>query len=286
MVWLVPLLVAMVWVALAQAAPASQAPASSIAKGGKLYDKWWKVAPGATEPKDDHPLWATQTTNKRKGSATWRCKECHGWDYKGKDGAYGSGSHKTGFVGVYNAASKKSQAELVAILKGSTNPKHDFSKVMDADSINDLANFLKEGLVDDAQLIDYASKKPKQANAAHGKELFQSVCAACHGKDGVKINFGSEEEPEYVGTVASDNPWEFLHKVRLGQPGAPMPSAIVSGWKTQDAVDVLAYAQTLPTEKPKALPKTGGPGIPVALLVGAAVALMGAGLFTRRLARR
>ena len=27
------------------------------------------------------------------------------------------------------------------------------------------------------------------------------------------------EEPEWVGTIAVDNPWEFMHKVRVGQPG-------------------------------------------------------------------
>ena len=40
----------------------------------------------------------------RAGADTWRCKECHGWDYAGKDGAYGSGDHRTGIVGVLGTA--------------------------------------------------------------------------------------------------------------------------------------------------------------------------------------
>jgi thiosulfate dehydrogenase len=24
-------------------------------------------------------LWASQSSNTRDGSTTWRCKECHGW---------------------------------------------------------------------------------------------------------------------------------------------------------------------------------------------------------------
>ena len=64
-------------------------------RGGLLYDKWWKPV-GADAPEDDHPLWATQSTNERSGGDTWRCKECHGWDYQGADGAYGDGSHFTG----------------------------------------------------------------------------------------------------------------------------------------------------------------------------------------------
>src|SRR3990172_4673871 len=171
-IWLVPALLALVGVALAQADPAG------VAKGGRLYDKWWSEAPGASEPKGDHPLWATQTTNTRKGTDTWRCKECHGWDYGGKDGAYGTGSHKTGFVGVSIAASKKSVAELVGILKGSSNPGHDFSQMLDAASINNLASFLKEGLVDLSQYIDFASKKPKRADASHGKLLYDASCSA------------------------------------------------------------------------------------------------------------
>src|SRR3990172_2692376 len=193
--WLLPLVVAMVWLGVARAAPGLLAPAN-IATGGKLYDKWWTAAPGAVEPKEDHPLWASQTTNTRKGSETWRCKECHGWDYGGKDGAYGSGSHKTGFIGV-SVASRKSQAELVAILKGSSNPKHDFSQVLDAASIDKLASFLKDGLVDTSQYIDSATKKPKRANAGHGKVLFEGTCAACHGSDGTTLNFISYSAPPF-----------------------------------------------------------------------------------------
>ncbi|MGE5123820.1 MAG: hypothetical protein ACM3H7_04830, partial [Acidobacteriaceae bacterium] len=73
---------------------------SSASRGGRLYDNWW-VEAGVDEPTSDQPLWASQTTNTRSGSDTWRCKECHGWDYKGADGAYGSGSHMTGFPGVF-----------------------------------------------------------------------------------------------------------------------------------------------------------------------------------------
>ena len=104
-------------------APASS-PASnveSVARGGLLYDMWWTVVPGASEPKSDHPLWSLQTTNKRSGSVSWRCKECHGWDYRGKEGAYGSGSRYTGFMGVWDAAQNKSAEQLATILRGSSS---------------------------------------------------------------------------------------------------------------------------------------------------------------------
>jgi thiosulfate dehydrogenase len=219
----------------------------SVARGGLLYDAWWRVVPGAKEPTDNQALWALQTTNKRKGSVSWRCKECHGWDYRGKDGAYGTGSRRTGFTGVWDAAQKKSVEELVSILRGSANPKHDFSTVLRAADISDLANFLKSGLVDTMQYVDYKAKKPIGGDAGRGKTLF-AFCAACHGPDGKKLNFGTDKEPEYVGTVAKENPQEFLHKIRVGQPGSEpaMPAALVMGWSINQMVDVLAYSQTLP----------------------------------------
>lgn len=231
---------------LAGAAAAQTPSPGSVAAGGRLYDTWWKAVPGVKEPVGDHPLWATQSTNKRKGLDTWRCKECHGWDYHGKDGAYGSGSHKTGFPGVM-AAQAKSVDQLKAILKGSTNPKHDFSSALDDTASTNLATFLKYGLVDLKPVIDPKTKKPVKADGAHGKQL-AVLCAACHGPDGKKLNFGKPTEPEYVGTIANENPWEFLHKVRVGQPASdpPMPTGVEMGWKLQDVLDILAYSQTLP----------------------------------------
>ncbi|MFQ5854480.1 MAG: c-type cytochrome [Anaerolineae bacterium] len=233
---------------------------SAVSRGGRLYDKWWAEL-GVDAPTTDHPLWATQSTNTRSGKDTWRCKECHGWDYQGKDGAYGSGSHMTGFTGVFDAAQSKSKDDLAAALKGATNADHDFSSLLGDAAIDDLATFLKEGLIDDRDVIDYASKAPKSGDKEHGKEHYNGLCAACHGPDGTNINFGSEEEPEYVGTVASENPQEFLHKDRFGQPGSEpaMPSTFDLGWSLQEVLDVMAYAQTMPTgeEVPAALPKTG-----------------------------
>lgn len=216
---------------------------TSVATGGLLYDKWWKAVAGLKEPAGDHPLWAQQTTNKRKGETTWRCKECHGWDYRGKDGAYGSGSRYTGFPGVM-AAQAKSMDE---ILKGLANPKHGFASVLNDATLTHLANFLKHGLVDLAHVIDLKTKKPMKADEVRGKQL-SDACAACHGADGKTLNFGTADKPEYVGTVAKENPWEFVHKVRFGQPGSdpPMPAGVEMGLTLQDVLDILAYSQTLP----------------------------------------
>ena len=81
-------------------------------------------------------------------------------------------------------------------------------------------------------------------NAQRGAAFFQTICSVCHGFDGKALNFKDEATPEFIGTVAKDNPWETLHKIRFGQPGQNMPAFIA--FPVQVQVDVLAYAQTLP----------------------------------------
>jgi thiosulfate dehydrogenase len=79
-----------------------------------------------------------------------------------------------------------------------------------------------------------------------GARYFQTICAVCHGYDGKAINFRDEKKPEYIGTVANENPWETLHKVRFGQPGVGMVA--LTALDLQILVDIVAYAQTLPAE--------------------------------------
>src|SRR3990172_12009225 len=109
---------------IAEALQKAPATVAQIARGGRLYDNWVKETKAAA-PAGNQPLWALQTTNTRTGIDTWRCKECHGWDYKGKGGAYSKGSHYTGFVGVWDAGTSKNQQRLVEILKGPPDSRHD-----------------------------------------------------------------------------------------------------------------------------------------------------------------
>ncbi len=217
---------------------------TSFSGGGSLYDKWWVVA-GADEPTEDHPLWATQDTNTRSGKDTWRCKECHGWDYLGVDGAYGDSSHTTGFTGVIGAADMSAD-EIRAWLNGENNPDHDFASLMGDAYVDALITFFQSELVDLSGSVN--DDKSVDGDRARGQAKYEGTCAACHGLDGTKINFGGDDDPEYIGTVASSNPWETFHKILHGQPGEPMPSAIGLGWSLDDLLNVLSYIQTFPTE--------------------------------------
>jgi len=220
-------------------------------RGGQLYDNWWRVKTEARKPEADHPIWKTQSSNKRSGYSTYRCKECHGWDYRGKDGAYSKGSHYTGFAGVYKSSLTKSISELKDTLKGSTNNKHDFTKYLSEEDISDLALFLKKGVIDLTLLVN-TEGLPSSGDKMTGRNFYAMNCMTeCHGKQGMAINFKSEEKPEFIGTVTNKNPWEFIHKVRAGQPGTRMSSGIINKWSMDDLLHLLRYTMTLPEERPE-----------------------------------
>ena len=230
------------WLAAAPA-PADdhlqQTDAFVIARGGLLYDNWYAVME-QDPPPATHP--AYPAAGKKSGAATWRCKECHGWDYKGAEGAYGQGSHFTGIPGI-RAMAGADPAAIAAVIRNDT---HRFTVVMiPAKALDKLALFVSGGQLDMDRYIDPATKKAR-GSAARGARFYQTICAVCHGFDGRAIQFSDEAKPEFIGTVAQENPWETLHKIRNGQPGVSMVALGALGVQTQ--VDILAYTQTLPAE--------------------------------------
>lgn len=219
--------------------PDDPAPAWELSRGGRLYDNWFATL-DKDEPKSTHPLWPASNT-KKKGAVTWRCKSCHGWDYRGRDGSYGEGSYKTGIRGVFGLAG----TDIGAIMKKFMGRGHGFSSILTGEDARRLALFIAQGLHDTDRFIDRKTKAVK-GNAGRGKAIFQTVCAACHGFDGRALNWGDDREPAYVGTEANANPWEVLHKIRNAHPGAEMVA--LRAFALADAVDVLAYAKTLPQQ--------------------------------------
>lgn len=220
-------------------APANPTEEWALASGGRIYDKWWDAL-GGQEPKETHP--AYPAIGKQKGAGTWRCKECHGWDYKGVAGAYSSGGRFTGIKGVAAAAGRDPK-NIAALLRDKT---HGYTPAMIPDeALERLALFVSKGQHETDPFIDKSTKRAK-GDAERGHKLYQAVCAACHGFDGKTLNFGDEKTPEYVGTLAASNPWEAMHKVRNGQPGSQMPNLRV--FDLQTSIDIIAYAQTLPTK--------------------------------------
>lgn len=210
-----------------------------IKYGGQLYDNWPKLM--KADLNADHPLYPA--ASKISGPTTWRCKECHGWDYIGKKGKYSKGSHFTGIDGIVGAG-KKELSEIAGILSGDMEG-HDLSQFMEKDEINALAMFIRNGLVEINSAV--GGKGEGLGDAVNGKLLFEAQCASCHATDGNSIDFkGKNDGVQGVGWYANKNPQETLHKIRWGHPGSYMPSMVSdNGMSFKQTVDILTYSQTL-----------------------------------------
>jgi len=204
--------------------------AYAISRGAQLYDKWW-VPVKAPKPEDTHP--AYPAAGKKSGNSTWRCKECHGWDYIGAEGRYSEGSHFTGIKGVSGMAGAD-PAAIAALLRGDL---HGYTEDMIPDAaLAEIALFISKGQIDPGPYM--AADGKSSGDVAAGKVYYEGVCAGCHGLDGKKI-----KDADPLGAVAG-NTQEMMHKVLNGQPGEAMPSLRVLD--TQIAADIVAYVQTLP----------------------------------------
>ena len=207
---------------------------SSMMRGGLLYDKWYKVI-GERAPGEKHPLYPDDGKYASKPGTTWRCKECHGWDYKGKDGAYAKGKHYTGIKGI-RGMEGGDPAAVVALLK---DDKHGFGDKLEDEDLRDLANFVTKGQVDVDAYIDASSKMPKDGDGAKGAAYYNTICAKCHGRDGTEPDDMKKSLGKQMG-----NPWEVMHKIMNGQPDEEMPAlrALDKGV----AVDIMSHITTLP----------------------------------------
>lgn len=238
---------------------------SDLRRGALLWDEWWTVI-GAGAPSDTFALY-TKTRGTQAGSATWRCQECHGWDYRGSMGAYATGPHFTGVAGVIERVPGRTNQELYDVLKTGTPPAsggsaltgsdHSFDEQLDNDEILALVRFLREGLVDtraviaaDGQATGNANAgQPLYASSTSNPDLVVGQCALCHGGDGKAIDMGDGGGSVFVGTAARGEPWRTLHRIRWGVPGTSMPSAVERGiTELADQGDLLAYTQTLPAQ--------------------------------------
>lgn len=235
---------------IGNAALAQDFPSGDAIRGAQLYDNWFVIL-DQLPPEGDQPLWGTQDSNTRSGTVTWRCSTCHGWDYKGADGALGPESPEyTGFPGVFNVVGYSGE-EILAALDGTQNPEHNFKGLLDNQAMVDIIAFLRTKQVN----IDLLISKQDQSSlgiAANGRTLFEQSCSQCHGSDGSALNFDSAVSPEFIGDVALEDPWKFIHKVRFGSPISGGHAFESSGWSLQNISDALAYAQSLPAADPLA----------------------------------
>ena len=211
-------------------------PAASIAHGGRLYDNWQAEA-GAARPPLAHPAYPTTAHFAADVPLTWRCKECHGWDYKGKQGAYGAGKHATGVKGI-RAMAGADPSRIANILRDNT---HRYDAVLKERDVHDLAQFVSSGQIDMDAVIEPRTGRAR-GDANRATAYFDTICAACHGLDGQRITTTAP-----LGQIARANPWESLHKMLNGHPDEKMPALRELGQPI--LIDILAHLQTLPENR-------------------------------------
>lgn len=214
----------------------TETPEYSVARGGRLYDKWFKVKEYGN-PDTDYPAYPNGAFYKGRKGSDWRCKECHGWDYLGEKGDYAQGKHHTGFKGI-SAMRGADTASITALLLNETHSP--ITNTLCQQDINDLVSFIRKGQVDMDSYIDRQTKRAK-GDAVEGRLYYEMLCAVCHGLDGKQ-----NDEMYPMGYSTSDNPWKALHTILNGRAGGKMGALRILDMEI--IVDILSYAQTLPKE--------------------------------------
>jgi len=216
--------------------------------GGRLYDNWM-VELDLNPPDGNQPIWDRQSDSTRSGRVTWRCKECHGWDYQGAEGVFGPDAIRyTGFSGVAGTIGLNIE-EVKAWLNGSNDPEHNFLELTNSGVLDDLTAFLLTMQVDTNLLLDRQTGL-SYGDEVNGRNLFISACAECHGVSGRSINFATAGNPLFIADVAIADPWRTIHRTRFGLPASNKPASEELGWSLREVSDVLAYMQSLPAVNP------------------------------------
>jgi thiosulfate dehydrogenase len=215
---------------------------ADIKHGALLYDNWPIVK--KVKINSSHALYPKE--NGRESVNTWRCKECHGWDYKGKDGSYGKDNiYKTGIRGIYDSRSMGPEDLFFAITNQSEN--HNFREFLRLSVFDvwSLVKFIREGVIDIKTAVN--TEGLANGNPEKGEILYARYCSDCHGLDGNKISFREAGEGIHgIGWEANADPQETLHKIRWGHPGSEMPSMIIDEkLSDRETVDILSFCQTL-----------------------------------------
>lgn len=228
--------------------PAEYTNANGI-RGGIMYDKFWSTEAGYDQSNPNLSKFNSYPD-------FFRCKQCHGWDYLGREGSYISRGPKTNRPNVASGnilafAKSKTPQELFNALKKSEgrrdisydlstyNPTNNnvegdkmpnYSQLLTDAQIWDIVKYLKTEALDVTQLYDatYSGTYPtgsasysnigKDGNATTGATYYAQKCASCHGANGTAFLM----ENMTVGAFTRKKPNEVQHKVKFGQLGSPM----------------------------------------------------------------
>jgi len=216
------------------------------ARGGRLYDSWRTERrlssryeydrAGTVEPDGKGGPNGNGTLNDGLGRAMlnpghdYRLKNFFGWDLRGKQGLSGPAYHAEPFVLERNLLEDpRSAEEIQAWLAHGDEQIPAYGQVLDERDLADLTAFLVQsrdaGIARPEQVYRIASDAPRNyslqpgADLAHGHELFEFVCADCHGKDGRELPLDGGFSLGSFARARADEAW---FKIQNGLAGSPM----------------------------------------------------------------
>lgn len=100
------------------------------------------------------------------------------------------------------------------------------------------------------------STQPVQGDRAHGRELYTSYCAGCHGADGgggkgTGVTFSRRRDLPIIapalnnpGFLAAASDEMIQHTLLYGREGTPMRSFLVQGLSEQDIKDLVSHVRS------------------------------------------
>jgi len=240
-------------------------------RGGQLYSKFWadetefSVSNSSLDSED-------QLSTISESGDFFRCKQCHGWDRLGREGAYSSRAPSTtqpnvSAVDLVTIASESSAEELFDKIMSDKAARRDistdlstydpesnsadgdrmpnFSQILTDEQVWDLVKYLKEDALDTTALYtlsnsggDYPEGQPvyddvgANGDAVNGDALYVESCEVCHGSDGASGSVGLIDGEYSVGYYARNKPYETQHKVKFGHLGSPMVASSDSSINT------------------------------------------------------
>lgn len=242
------------------------------ARGGRLFDRWWRFDPtftpddGQTAAADGKGGPNADGTLNRRGSPLlntghdYRLSRYFGWDLRGSAGIAGPAHQdRPHIVSVDLLADTRTVDDLAAWLSGGDDVLPAFGDVLTQQALADVALFIVETrertLPHPDEIFSLSSTAPRNyvlnegADIEAGHASIAAMCSGgfCHGVGGTAIAIdGSYSLGSYSRTKA-DEAW---FKIVNGQPGTAM------GRQTDDAGEVLNMLaalcdrETYPPEQP------------------------------------